>query len=159
MINNKKILLIPFFFIIVSFEFYLVKPSFPVSAMKYVPPQQQEAPPAPPQKEEVPVPIPEPDESKNDNPPGPQPTDEPGPPPPTPTPTPCYPDWCFIQKTACCFNPICIFLGQTAKDSGSRCDNSSTTNLKYFTQSSNPSLSLFGKIALFFQSLLNPFNR
>ena len=96
-----------------------------------------------PPPEEVPIPPPE----------DPQPEEDPGqkPTPPPPTPTPCIPNWCFVQQTTCCFDPICIFLGETTKGAKNRCDRSPGT-LKFFSGSSSKSVSIISKIGLFIQS-------
>lgn len=113
-----------------------------VYAFKIPPPQ-----PAADQPHEEPLPPPpEPDE-----PPPPQENGPPPPPPPPPTPTPCIPNWCFVQQTICCFDPICIFLGETTKGSKNRCDRSPGT-LKFFSGSPSKSVSIISKIGLFIQS-------
>lgn len=115
-------------------------------------PSRQSPPPPPGPPQDIPLPIPEPESPREEQPSEPQP---PPPPPPTPTPTPCIPNWCFVQQTICCFDPMCIFLGQTnAPDTGvkNRC-NTSPTNLNFLSRSPSQSLSIFSRIILFLKSL------
>lgn len=39
----------------------------------------------------------------------------------TPLPTLCIPNWCFVQKSQCCFDPICIVMGSVTNDPTARC--------------------------------------
>lgn len=40
---------------------------------------------------------------------------------PTPTVAVCIPNFCFIDASSCCFDPMCIFLGNIGVDRGGRC--------------------------------------
>lgn len=119
----------------------------PSQAHKYEPPPPVDNPPP----VDVPIPPPPGDESP-DQPPDSSITSVPT----TPVPTPCIPNWCFRGQTECCFDPICIFLGETNKGKNDRCNTSPAANLQFLSRSPSKTLSFFGKMTLFFQSIFNP---
>lgn len=113
--SKKNIIIITVMTIITIITVIIFTPK--TSAARYRPP-----PPPPPPADE---PIPPPEEKDN-------PPENDGPPPTAvPTPTPCIPNWCFIQQTSCCFDPICVFLSSTTHGDINRCPRPKPEEGKY----------------------------
>lgn len=77
---------------------------------------------------------PQPPAPHDDGPPPPEedhnPPEDKGPPPTkAPTPTPCIPNWCFIEQSECCFDPICVMFSD--KDAAKRCPKPKKEDLKF----------------------------
>lgn len=79
-------------------------------------------------------PIPPPEEENN-------PPEDKGPPPtPMPTPTPCIPNWCFIEQSECCFDPICVMFSD--RDAPNRCPKPKKEDLKFLDPNQEESKNL-----------------
>lgn len=68
-------------------------------------------------------------------------------------PTPCIPNWCFIEATECCFDPVCVMFSD--KNAPARCPKPNKDQLSFMNP--NASQGLTNKKSIL-ESIIDFFN-